>query len=168
MTLHTRAGPVCLTGALLVLTTVLAAPPTATVSYAPAVQQNLQDRFGAAEGDALRADILAAISRHMGKLAMPPGTAVSVTVTDLAPTRPTRRQQSDEPTLDPLLTQYLGGAELHGVVHDAAGRALRNFAPDLRAGSVARDPWADARLAVEGFAARLAAACKTLAAAPHS
>jgi len=173
MTLHTRAGPACLTGALLVLTTVLAAPPAASVSYAPAVQQDLQDRFGAAEGDALRADILAAISRQMGKLAMPPGTAVSVTVTDLAPTRPTRRQQSDEPTLDPLLTQYLGGAELHGVVHDAAGRALRTvqyryFAPDLRAGSVARDPWADAHLAIEGFAARLAAACKTLAAAPHS
>jgi hypothetical protein len=173
MALHTRLSLVCLTGALLVLTTALAAPPAATVSYAPAVQQQLQDRYGAAEGDLLRADIRAAISRQLGKLALPPGTAVSVTVTDLAPTRPTRRQQSDDPTLDPVLTQYLGGAELHGVVRDAAGQALRTvqyryFAPDLRAGSVARDPWADARLAVEGFAARLAAACKTLAAAPRA
>ena len=73
MTLHTRAGPVCLTGALLVLTTVLAAPPAATVSYAPAVQQDLQDRFGAAEGDALRADILAAISRHWASSPCRPG-----------------------------------------------------------------------------------------------
>jgi hypothetical protein len=151
----------------LVLTSVLAAPPAVTVGYASAVQQKLQDSYGAGEGDVLRAEILAAVSRQLDKLALPPGTAVSVTVTELAPTRPTREQQNDDPTLDPVLTKLLGGAHLQGVVHDAAGQPLRTvqyryFAPDLRAGSVARDPWADARLAIDGFASRLAAACRTL------
>jgi hypothetical protein len=40
--------------------------------------------------------------------------------------------------------------------------SYRYFAPTIDVGSVARDPWADARLAIDGFAGKLATACRNL------
>jgi hypothetical protein len=74
---------------------------------------------------------------------------------------------SDDPAVDAVRTKYLGGAELIGYVRDANRHLLatvsyRHFAPTLVQGSASLDPWADARLAIDQFAAKLAAACRDL------
>jgi len=70
---------------------------------------------------------------------VPTGVGVNVTVEALAPTRLTRAQQ-----------------------HVLTTASYRYFAPTITAGSGARDPWADARLAIDGFAGKLAAVCRDL------
>lgn len=143
------------------------APAAVSILFAPPVQEDLQEHYGASEAETLRSDILAALSRALRHVNVPAGTELAVTVRELAPTRPTRKQQNEDPALDPLRTRYIGGAELAGSVQDAAGEQrasvqYRYFAPTLGAGSVARDTWADARRAIEAFAQQLAQACGNL------
>jgi len=155
--------------AALLLAPVLSAAQTApvtTVYFTPAVNTKMQ-QYGAAEGAKLQAAIVAAVSREARRGAIPAGLAVAVTLQDVAPTRPTMRQQTDNPTLDPVRTKYLGGAALIGEVRDAGQHVLarasfRYFPGVLPAGSVSLDPWADARLAIDQFAVKLAAACRNL------
>ncbi len=78
------------------------------------------------------------------------------------PTHPTMKQQLDDPSLSPVRTRYLGGADLVGELRDSKQQVLatvsyRNFADVLAAGSPSLDPWADARQAIDAFAAKLAA-----------
>lgn len=143
-----------------------------TIEFAPRVTTQLQ-RYGAAEAGALRSAILAAVARETGRVAMPASLAVTVMVQDIAPTHPTRKQVSDDPALDAVRTKYLGGAELIGYVRDAKQHVVavvtyRHFAPTLVEGSASLDPWADARLAIDQFAAKLAAACRDLPASGNS
>ena len=137
-----------------------------TIDFAPPVTTKLQ-RYGTAETAALRAAILAALARETGRVAMPASLAATVMVQDIAPTHPTRQQVSDDPAVDAVRTKYLGGAELIGSVRDANRQVVatvtyRHFAPTLVQGSASLDPWADARLAIDQFAAKLAAACRDL------
>jgi hypothetical protein len=137
-----------------------------TIDFAPRVTTKLQ-RYGANETAALRAAIVAALARETGRVATPAGLAVTVMVQDIAPTHPTAKQVSDDPALDAVRTKYLGGAELIGSVRDANQQVLatvtyRHFAPTLLQGSASLDPWADARLAIDQFAAKLTAACRDL------
>jgi hypothetical protein len=137
-----------------------------TIDFAPRITTRLQ-RYGTDDTAALRAAILAAVARETGRVAIPASLAVTVMVQDIAPTHPTRKQVSDDPAVDAVRTKYLGGAELIGSVRDANQHVVavvtyRHFAPTLVQGSASLDPWADARLAIDQFAARLAAACKDL------
>jgi hypothetical protein len=137
-----------------------------TIEFAPRVTTQLQ-RYGSEEAGALRSAILAALSRETGRVATPGGLVLTVLVQDVVPTHPTRKQASDDPAADVVRTKYLGGAELVGYVRDANRRLVatvsyRHFAPTLRLGSASLDPWADARLAIDEFAARLAVACRDL------
>jgi len=136
------------------------------VDFAPEVSAKLQD-YGAAEGAAVRDAIVSAVTRQSEQHAVPPGLSVTVTVLDLAPSRLTRKQLNDDPSLDVVHSKSLGGAELKGDVRDAQQHVLRTvsyryFAPAITEGSPARDPWADARVAIDGFAQKLAAACRDL------
>jgi hypothetical protein len=166
-------GRISIAAGLLLAPLVLAAELSAiTVDFAPPLTAKLQ-RYGAAETAALRAAILAAVARETGRVAMPAGLAVTVMVQDLAPTHPTAKQVSDDPAVDPVRTQYLGGAELIGYVRDAKQHVVavvtyRHFAPTLVQGSASLDPWADARLAIDQFAAKLAAACRALPASGNA
>lgn len=140
--------------------------PTTTVDFGPHASDELQ-RYGAEEAAVLRSAILAAVSRESGRLTIPQKLAVTVTVQDIAPTRPTRKQSLDDPSLDPVLSKTQGGAELTGYVRDASQRVVvsvhyRHFAPTLVLGSASLDPWADALLAIEQFAVKLAAVCRDL------
>ena len=143
------------------------AQPIATaVVFAPAVAAKMR-RYGAAERATLQSAILSAVLHQSGCNAVSAELAVTVTVDDVAPTRPTPEQLSDDPSLNVVRTKYLGGAELTGVVRDAGQRVVatvtyRYFPQTLALGSVSLDPWADARLAIEGFAHKLAAACRDL------
>jgi hypothetical protein len=139
--------------------------PTA-VDFAPSAATKMQ-RYGESQRATLQSAIVSAVSRQSSCNAVPAGLIVDVTVQDVAPTRPTIKQQTDDPTLDPVRTKYLGGAALSGEVRDAnqhvvARVSYRYFPLSLPLGSVSVDPWADARLAIEGFAAKLGAACRHL------
>jgi hypothetical protein len=136
------------------------------VDFAPAVNAKWAE-YGAAEAATLRKAIRAAVAGEKDCGTVPTGVGVTVTVEDLAPSRLTREQLADNPSLDVVRSKSLGGAELKGDVIDADQRVLtrvsyRYFAPTITVGSSARDPWADARRAIDGFAGKLAAACRTL------
>lgn len=160
-------GRISIAAALLLAPLVLAGELAAiTIDFAPPVTTRLQ-RYGADEAAALRAAILAALARETGRVATPANLAVTVMVQDLAATHPTAKQVSDDPALDAVRTRYLGGAGLIGYVRDAKQHVVavvtyRHFAPTLVEGSASLDPWADARLAIDQFAAKLAAACRDL------
>jgi hypothetical protein len=134
--------------------------------FAPRVSGELKG-YGEEEGTVLRTAILTAVSRELGQVAAPSGLAITAVVQDLAPTHPTREQLTDDPAMDVARTKFIGGAELTGAVRDAGGRVLatvhyRHFPPNLELGSASLDPWADARLAIDQFAAKLAVACRKL------
>jgi hypothetical protein len=155
------------TAALLIAVAVSAAPLAVTgIDFAPAVNAKWPE-YGAAEAATLRKAIRAAVAREKQCSAVPEGVGVTVTVEDLAPSRLTREQLADNPSLDVVHSKSLGGAELKGEVLDAQQHVLttvsyRYFAPTITVGSVARDPWADARVAIDGFAGKLATACRQL------
>jgi len=91
--------------------------------------------------------------------------AASAALTE--PSSSTPQQVFDDPAVDAVRTKYLGGAALIGYVRDAKQHVVavvtyRHFAPTLVQGSASLDPWADARLAIDQFAAKLAAACRDL------
>jgi hypothetical protein len=139
------------------------------VDFAPAVSAKLED-YGKSEVATIRDAIVTAVTRASQQV--PAGLSVTVTVLDLAPSRLTRKQLNDDPSLDLVHSKSLGGAELKGEVRNAGQQVLktvnyRYFAPDISSGSPARDPWADARVAIEGFAARLAAAARDLPPQPQ-
>jgi hypothetical protein len=145
-------------------------PPVTTIEFAPRVVTKLRG-YGEDEAAALRSAIVAAVSRESGRVAIPANLAVTVVMQDIAPTHPTRKQLSDDPAVDPVRTRYLGGAELVGYLRDANQHVVatithHHFALTLVQGSASLDAWADARLAIDQFAAKLAAACRDLAVVP--
>ena len=143
----------------------IAGPLSVTaVDFAAPATLKLQS-YGADEGPVLRSAILAAVSRETATLAIPKTLTATIVVQDIAPTHPTRKQVSDNPALHAVRSKSLGGAELTGYLRDqdehvVSTVTLRHFAPTLVEGSASADPWADARLAIERFAAKLAAACR--------
>jgi len=135
-----------------------------TIDFAPQVTSALEHQYGSAEEARLRTAILEAVSRETAHIAMPPGLTVTVLLEEVAPTRPTREQLSTDPALDITATKYIGGAALMGTVRDSGQQVVattkyRYFPLTLALGSASRDPWADARLAIDQFAVKLAAAC---------
>ena len=165
---------VCAAGAAALLAPGLLAAPLAVtgIDFAPAVNAKWPE-YGQAEAATLRTAIRAALAREKDCGTVPNGVGINVTVEDLAPSRLTREQLADNPSLDVVQSKSLGGAELKGEVLDAQQRVLttvsyRYFAPTITVGSVARDPWADARVAIDGFAAKLAAVCRNLPQQDHA
>ena len=138
------------------------APRETAVDFDPAVTALFQKAYGANEAGVLRSAILAALAKEESHAAIPDGLTLKVTVRKVMPTHPTMRQQLDDPSLSPVRTRYLGGADLVGELRDSKQQVLatvsyRNFADVLPAGSPSLDPWADARQAIDAFAAKLAA-----------
>jgi hypothetical protein len=133
-----------------------------TVDFDPAATASLQKAYGAKETGILRSAILAALAKQEAHAAIPDGLTLKVTVRKVAPTHPTMQQQVDNPSLSPVQTRYLGGADLVGELLDSKQRVLAtvnysDFAGVLAAGSPSLDPWADARQVIDTFAAKLAA-----------
>jgi hypothetical protein len=165
------AGATCAVALLSPLRLPAAELAVTRVDFAPQVSAKLQD-YGETEGATVRAAIVSAVTRESTRDAVPAGLGVTVTVEDLAPSRLTRKQLLDDPSLDVVHSRSLGGAELKGEVRDAQQHVLttvsyRYFPTAITLGSAARDPWADARLAIDGFALKLAAACRQLPPQAH-
>ena len=166
MSIPLRSLRVMLVAALVLAPAVQAAQPQTTVAFAPAVADRMA-AYGEGERTTLESAIDTALARATRDAPLPAGLAIQVTVEDLAPSHPTREQLMANPAADPTRTHFLGGAELAGEVRDASGHVLttvthRYFPLTLRLGSASKDPWADARLAIDQFAIKLAAACRDL------
>ena len=163
--------PVLLLSTLLGAGAALAAPdtprPAITVTFAPPVETKLREQFGSKEADVLRQDVIERVGESLLKASLAnPGLGAltaEVQFTDLASTHPTREQSFEQPGLDPLRSKSVGGAALHGTVHDANGKevaslTMKRFAPDLTTISASGDAWADARITIRMFASKLGAA----------
>ena len=145
----------------------LAGTPPVTINWAPHAQHELATRYGSDQEQVLRGALLESLEPQLSKVSLPAAASVLVTVERVAPTHPTPRQSADNPSLDPFASKSIGGAQLRGTVRDSDGRTLTavsySYYPStLRLGSASKDAWADARLAFQGFAARLAAAARKL------
>jgi len=145
-------------------------PPATTIEFAPAAAAKMQG-YGEDERATLEAAIRAALAREAGKTPALAERQIVVTVEDVAPTHPTREQLARSPAAATVPTKFLGGAELAGEVRDANQHVVakvthRYFARSLELGSSSVDPWADARLAIDRFAVKLAAACRDLPGMP--
>jgi hypothetical protein len=136
--------------------------PEATVAFDPAVTALFQKDYGTNEAGILRSTIVAALAKEESHAAIPEGLTLQVTVRRVAPTHPTMKQQLDDPSLSPVRSRSLGGADLVGEIRNSSQQVVAtvgysNFAAVLPAGSISLDPWADARLAIDAFAAKFAA-----------
>jgi hypothetical protein len=133
-----------------------------TVAFDPAVTALFQKDYGTNEVGVLRSTIIAALTKEESHAAIPEGLTLKVTVRRVTPTHPTMKQQLDDPSLSPVRSRSLGGADLVGEIRNSSQQLVAtvgysNFAGVLPAGSVSLDPWADARLAIDAFAAKFAA-----------
>jgi hypothetical protein len=157
-----RATCVALSAGMLLAQAVFAeASPDTSVDFDPTVTASLQRDYGANEAGVLRSATLEALAKQERRAAIPDGLTLKVTVRQVMPTHPTMKQQLDNPSLSAVRTRYLGGADLVGEVRDSKQQVLAtvaysNFADVLPDGAVSVDPWADARLAIDSFAAKLA------------
>lgn len=155
-----------LAGALLLASSSGGAEPRTTVTFAPAVAADMP-AFGEAERRTLESAVDTAVTRVIREVPLPAGATIRVTFVELAPSHPTQAQLMANPAVDPISTRFLGGAELTGEVRNASGHVLtrvsyRYYPQTLGLASASWDPWADARLAIDQFASKLAAACRDL------
>jgi hypothetical protein len=154
-----------LTAAVMLASASQAAQPRTTVNFAPAVAESMS-RYGENERTTLESAVDTAVTRATRQVSLPAGVTIQVTFQELVPSHPTRAQLMANPALDQR-SHFLGGAVLAGVVRDASGHVLttvgqRYYPISLRWGSASLDPWGDARVAIDQFASKLAAACRDL------
>jgi hypothetical protein len=160
-----RALGLILSAALLASTS-QGAQPQITVAFAPAVAARMP-AFGADERRTLESAVAAAVRHATREVPLPAGATIRVTFEELAPSHPTRAQLMANPAVDPTRTHFLGGATLTGEVRGTSGQVLTTvshgyYPLTLRLASASLDPWADARVAIDQFADKLAAACRQL------
>jgi hypothetical protein len=165
--------------ALILLSVPLAVPgyaapdAPAAVTFAQGYEPVFTHAYGAREVQVLRSEIIDSVSESRKSAGSRCTLPLNVTLVRVAPTHPTIQQQLDAPSLDPLRTVYRdGGAALRGEVLDPAGQVLDTvkfeyFAAGMGPVSAARDPWGDARRAIEMFSSRLVAACIKQTASGH-
>jgi len=156
---------------------VLAAPVTAgdgitvPVKLSPKLEALLRDRYGADEGPLLGSYVADSLAKALQRADAGCKYPLDVTIEDAQPTHPTRKQQADNPAVDPIRTVYVGGAELTGHVRSAAGLELaavkyRRYAPTIRWVTPGADYWGDAHLTMEQFTSQLLAACRSQPVSP--
>jgi hypothetical protein len=141
------------------------------VVFPPRLEARFRDDYGVDEQGVLREAIGAALARALAPVTLPRPLGARIRIENVLPTRPTRAQTDADPGMSDLRSKYRGGAALTAELRDAQGELVGRvsyeyFAPTVPTGSPAHDPWADARLAIDGLAARLAAACAALPHAP--
>jgi hypothetical protein len=144
---------------------VAAAVRIAPAAVADALQAALRDRYGTAEGPVLQAAVAESLGRALKAAGATPDDAAAlrleVSIEDAAPTHPTRHQLELNPSLDALRSVSRGGARLHAVLRGADGKEVDHvdydyYAMSLEQVSAAGDAWADARVAIRRFSARVA------------
>jgi hypothetical protein len=145
------------------------APVPIEVVLSTSLEVKLDMSYGREQAAVLRAAVADSLRQAIAREA-PLGQALNgasivVVVEDARPSHPTPRQLADDPSIDFTRSLALGGAELTGSVRSADGRMLatvsqRGWPASLDVASPAADPWADARVAINRFALKLATALK--------
>ncbi len=137
----------------------------AAVTFAPQYAGTFEQKYGADQVAVLRSEIVDLVSRSLKSAGSRCSLGLDVTVDRAAPTHPTMKQQMDNPSLSAFSTVFRdSGAALTGHVLDASGHVLttvryedfHGYQPGL---SPARDPWSEARVAIDSFSQRLVDAC---------
>jgi hypothetical protein len=139
---------------------------TVPVKLSPKLEALLRDKYGADEGPLLGSYVADSLSKALQRADTGCKYPLDVTIVDAQPTHPTRKQQADNPAVDPIRTVYVGGAELTGHVRNAAGLELtavkyRRFAPTIRWVTPGADYWGDAHLTMDQFTSQLLTACRS-------
>lgn len=138
-----------------------------------ALQQQVGDRYGAAEVDVLRGLLRDSLQRALASAGVDiddkAGIAATVEIFEARPTHPTAREMQANPGIDFLASRSLGGARVHVVLGAGAGKEPRQFdcgyyAPSLWEISQAAMAWADAQLAFDRCADELVVALQRLSA----
>ena len=146
------------------------AAATTSVSVGPVaigdtLQKALKDRYGVDEAQELQQAVTHSLARSLkGVGAEEGGTApirIEVLIDSATPTHPTRRQLSENPSLDYLRSISRGGAELHAVLRNAKGDVLDRvsydyYANTLHEASMSGGAWGDAYIAIDRFADQVA------------
>jgi hypothetical protein len=144
-----------------------------SVVISPKLSEELDRTYGVDEVAALQQLAVKAIGATPPNGRCGAAQRVDVVIEDAAPTHPTPRQLSEQPQMDFLRSKSLGGATLRAALLSADGRVVasvdhRHYAQDLRLTSRAADAWADANIAFEQLADKIAGACRGAAGAPQS
>lgn len=140
------------------------AAPLSPISYSPEFQTALEEEYGVDEGEVLQRDVERAIDRALaarGVAASQSNIGIDVSIVDAEPNRPTMQQLEAEPSLDPIRSVSIGGAELRAVLRGADGSTLeevthRRYSYSLDDVSPAQGTWSDARRAIRQFANKVA------------
>lgn len=135
------------------------------VSYSPEFQTALSEDFGEREGVYLRNAVTRAVSaeltRHGASIDANAAVAIETTIVDADPNRPTFKQLTDRPGLDPMRSISLGGAELRAVLRGADGQVLdevthRRYDFTISDLIGATTTWSSAHQAIRQFARKVA------------
>lgn len=143
-----------------------AAPVTlAPISFSADFQESLDSNYGAREGEYLREAVIDSVGRALERrgaaLDQTGGLSVEITIVNAEPNRPTMQQLRYDPSLDPMRSVSIGGAELVAVIRGADGRVLeevrhRRFNHSLDDLVGPPTTWTEARRAINQFATKVA------------
>lgn len=143
-----------------------AAPVTiAPVVFSAEFQEELDHEIGAREGEILRHAVVDSVGRALERrgasLDQTGGLSIEITIVDADPNRPTLQQLRYNPSLDPMRSVSLGGAELVAVIRGADGRVLsevrhRGYNHSLEDLVGPPTTWTEARRAISRFATKVA------------
>jgi len=142
-----------------------AAVTLSPIAFSPEFETELNDELGVREGEYLRSYAEQAVQDALTSRGVQVGSgggAIEIVIVDADPNRPTMQQLRDEPSLDPIRSLSIGGAELRAVLRGANGEVLtevehRRYNSSIEELiSMTPSTWTEARHAIRVFAARVA------------
>jgi hypothetical protein len=132
---------------------------TVETRYSDAFQKKLASDYGVREGERLSLWLREKVEATLKEKGVAADRVV-ITLEDARPNRPTMKQVSDKPGLDPILSFGLGGADLTGVAFDASGTEIGRVAYKWYETDISNamnvTTWHDARWTFSRFANRMA------------
>ncbi len=157
--MRTKATAFSVAVALAIAAAGSASALTVETKFSPDFQKKIDKDYGAREGDILAETVASKIQTQFAKQGVK-ADHVTVTIEDARPNRPTLKQVSDKPGLDPINSISTGGAKLTGVAYDASGKEIGTFEYKWYETDItnvtAATTWTDARWTVDRFARRFA------------
>lgn len=143
-----------------------AAPVTiAPVSFSAEFQDSLNDDYGVREGEYLREAVTDSVGRALERrgasLDQTGGLSVEITIVNAEPNRPTMQQLRYDPSIDPMRSVSIGGAELVALIRGSDGNVVaevrhRRFNHSLDDLVGPPTTWTEARRAIAQFATKVA------------
>jgi predicted secreted protein len=157
-----RIAPVFIGVAALAFASSASAQTLEPISYSPEFQTELEDELGVREGEYLQRAVTQAVERAIARrnVAGAP-VRIEVTIQDAQPNRFTMQQLRDRPSIDPIRSVSVGGADLREVLRGADGAVLaevehRRYTSSLRELFYEPLTWTDAQRTIRQFAEKVA------------